>query len=223
MEDRYIRQQELVDQERLANLKVTIIGCGAVGSFTALSLCKMGVKHLTLIDPDTVNIENLPNQFFRECDLGKKKVNACAEMLQQFDERVQVSTLARPFIKQKLEADIVISSVDSMDVRKRIWASIVSHKKVRLLIDPRMAAQVIQVYTASPGDPSSLKAYEASLVDETEAIQDRCTARSIIYAVLPIAAVICRHVAAFANGEWVEPAITIDLKTLTMLKNGVHI
>jgi len=73
MENRYIRQQELVDQERLSDLKVTIIGCGAVGSFSALSLCKMGVKHLTLIDPDTVNSENLPNQFFRECDLGKKK------------------------------------------------------------------------------------------------------------------------------------------------------
>jgi len=223
MEDRYIRQQELVDQERLADLNVTIIGCGAVGSFTALSLCKMGVLHLTLIDPDTVNIENLPNQFFRERDLGKKKVEACAEMLRQFDGQIQVNTLARPFIKQRLESDIVISAVDSMDVRKRIWNSVVSRKKVKLLIDPRMAAQVIQIYSASPGDPSSLKAYEATLVDETEAIQDRCTARSIIYAVLPVAALICRHVAAFANGDWLEPAITLDLKTLTMLKNGVHI
>ena len=134
-----------------------------------------------------------------------------------------MSTLSRPFIKQKLEADIVISSVDSMDVRKRIWSSVVFYKKVKLLIDPRMAAHVIQVYTASPGDPSSLKAYEATLVDETEALQDRCTARSIIYTVLPVAALVCRQVAAFANGDWVEPAITLDLKTLTILKNGVHI
>ena len=223
MEDKYIRQQELVNQERLADLRVVIIGCGAVGSFAALSLCKMGVLHLTLIDPDAVSTENMPNQFFRESDLGKKKVEACAEMLQQFDEQVQVDTLARPFVKQKLEADIVISSVDSMDVRKRIWSSVVSHRKVKLLIDPRMAAQVIQVYTANPGDPSSLKAYEATLIDETEALQDRCTARSIIYTVLPVAALICRQVATFANGDWVEPAITLDLKTLTMLKNGVHI
>ena len=223
MENKYIRQQELVDQERLANLKVTIIGCGAVGSFTALSLCKMGVRQLTLIDPDTVSVENLPNQFYREEDLGKKKVAACAEMLQQFDSEIQVNTLARPFIKQKLDSDIVISAVDSMDVRKRIWNSIVSHRKVKLLIDPRMAAHVIQVYTAAPGDPSSLKAYERSLVGEQDASQDRCTARSIIYTVLPVAALVCRQVATFANGDWVEPVITMDLKTLTMLKNGVHL
>ncbi len=223
MENKYIRQQELVDQERLAGLRVTIVGCGAVGSFTALSLCKMGVRQLTLIDPDTVSVENLPNQFFREEDLGKKKVAACAEMLQQFDSEIQVNTLARPFIKQKLESDIVIFSVDSMDVRLRIWNSIVSHRKVKLLIDPRMSGQVIQVYTASPGDPSSLKSYEVTLVDETEALVDRCTARSIIYTALPVAALVCRQVAAFANGDWVEPAITMDLKTLTMLQEGVHI
>jgi molybdopterin/thiamine biosynthesis adenylyltransferase len=221
MEDRYIRQQELVDQERLAELRVIIIGCGAVGSFTALSLCKMGVLHLTLIDPDTVSIENLPNQFYRESDLGRKKVEACAEMLWQFESKVQVNTLARPFIKQKLDSDIVICSVDSMDVRKRIWNSVVSHRKVKFLIDPRMAARVIQVYSASPGDPSSLKAYEATLVDESEALQNRCTARSIIYAVLPLAGLVCRQVAAFANDEWIEPALTLDLKTLTLVQEGV--
>ncbi len=223
MENKYIRQQELVDQEKLAGLRVTIIGCGAVGSFTALSLCKMGVRHLTLIDPDTVSIENLPNQFFREEDRGKKKVTACAEMLGQFDSDVQLNTLARPFIKQKLESDIVIAAVDSMDVRKGIWNSVVSHRKVKLLIDPRMASHVTQVYSVSPGDPSSLKAYEATLVSEGEALQDRCTARSIIYSVLPVAALVCRQVATIANGNWLEPAITMDLKTLTMLQEGVHI
>ncbi len=223
MENRYIRQEELVNQERLANLKVTIIGCGAVGSFTALSLCKMGVRHLILMDPDTVNPENLPNQFYYQEDLGKKKVVACAEILVQFDSDVQVDMLTRPFIKQKLESDIVICSVDSMDVRKRIWNSVVSHRKVKLLIDPRMSGQVIQVYTASPGDPSSLKAYEATLIGESDAIHDQCTARSIIYTVLPVAALVCRQVAAFANGEWAEQAVTLDFKTLTMLKNGVHV
>ena len=223
MENRYMRQQELVDQERLAGLNVSVIGCGAVGSFVALSLCKMGVQHLTLMDHDTVSPENLPNQFFRECDLGKKKVEACAEILKQFDDQVQVNTLARPFIKQKLKADIIISAVDSMDVRKHIWNSAVSQRSVKLLIDPRMAAQVIQVYSVKPGVPNSSKAYEATLVDESETLDERCTARAIIYSVLPLAGLICMQVASFANNEWIEPVVTLDLKTLTILKNGVHI
>ena len=222
MSDKYIRQQELVNQEKLANLYVTIIDCGAVGSFTALSLCKMGVGQLTLIDPDIVSIENLPNQFFREEDLSKKKVTAYAEMLNQFNNQAQVNTLARPFIKQKLEADIVISAVDSMDVRKRIWSSIITHRKVKLLIDPRMAVQVIQVYSVRPGNPSESKEYEATLIDESETLEERCTARSIIYTVLPLAGLVCRQVAAYANEDWIEPALALDLKTLSLLQKGIQ-
>jgi molybdopterin/thiamine biosynthesis adenylyltransferase len=221
MDDRYIRQQELINQQKLSGLTVAVVGCGAVGSFTALSLCKMGIRHIVLIDPDTVSIENLPNQFYREEDLDIKKAVACGGILHQFDGEIKVSVLIRPFIKQKLETDIVISSVDSMDVRKRIWESVKSCRKTRLLIDPRMAAHVVQVYSVMPSDPSGCKTYESSLITDNQSLPDRCTARSIIYTVLPLAALICRQVASFANEEWLEPAITLDLKTLSFLKTGV--
>jgi len=223
MDERYIRQQELVNQEKLGNLHVTIIGCGAVGSFTALSLCKMGIGQLTLIDHDRVSVENLPNQFYCENDLGKKKVDACSELIRQFDRQIPMVTLARPFIKQKLESDIVISAVDSMDIRKRIWSSVVTHRKVKLLIDPRMASHVTQVYSVKPGAPNGSKAYEATLVDESETLEERCTARSIIYSVLPLAGLVCRQVAAFANDDWIEPALTLDLKTLSLIQEGVRV
>ncbi len=223
MDERYIRQQELVNQEKLANLHVTIIGCGAVGSFTSLSLCKMGVGQLTLIDHDKVSIENLPNQFYRGSDLGKKKVDACSDLIRQFDRQIPIVTLARPFIKQKLESDIVISAVDSMDVRKRIWNTVVARRTVKLLIDPRMAAQVIQVYSVKPGVPNGSKAYEATLVDDSETLEERCTARSIIYSVLPLAGLVCRQVAVVANDEWIEPALTLDLKTLSLIHKGVRV
>jgi molybdopterin/thiamine biosynthesis adenylyltransferase len=223
MENRFIRQQELINQEKLSALSVTIIGCGAVGSFTALSLAKMGIRQITLIDHDEVDSVNLPNQFFREEDLDRKKVVACSEILQLFDSEVQVFPQPRSFIKGKLESDIVIASVDSMDVRKRIWEAVSSQRRVKLLIDPRMAAHVIQVYSAIPGDPSSTMAYESTLITEAQSLPDRCTARSVIYTVLPLAALICRQVASFANGDWIEPAITFDLKTLTLLMKGVQL
>jgi molybdopterin/thiamine biosynthesis adenylyltransferase len=222
MEDRFIRQQELVDQDKLSSLSVTLVGCGAVGSFTALSLVKMGIRQLTLIDHDEVSIENLPNQFFREEDLNRKKVVAFMEILESFDSRVKVFPQPRPYVKGKLESDIVISSVDSMQVRKAVWQSILRDKRARLLIDPRMAAYVVQVYSAQLDNPACIKAYESTLVSDSQALPDRCTARSIIYTVLPLAALICRQVALFANGDWVEPAITFDLKTLTILQEGVY-
>jgi molybdopterin/thiamine biosynthesis adenylyltransferase len=221
MENRFIRQQELVDQDRLSYLTVTIIGCGAVGSFTALSLAKMGIRQLTLIDHDEVSLENLANQFFREDDLDRKKVVACMEILQSFDSDVKVFPQPRPYLKGKLESDVIISSVDSMQVRKAVWQSVLRDKKAKLLIDPRMAAHVVQVYSVQLDNPATIKAYESTLVSDSQALPDRCTARSIIYTVLPLASLICRQVASFANGDWVEPAITLDLKTLSLLKSGV--
>jgi molybdopterin/thiamine biosynthesis adenylyltransferase len=222
MENKFIRQQELVDQNKLSSLSVTIVGCGAVGSFTALSLAKMGIRQLTLIDHDEVSTENLSNQFFREEDLNRKKVVACMEILESFDSAVKVFPQPRPYVKGKLESDIVISSVDSMQVRKAAWQSVLRDKRAKLLIDPRMAAHVVQVYSVIPGDPSSTKAYEPTLVTDTQALPDRCTARSIIYTVLPLAALICRQVASFAIGDWIEPAITFDLKTLSLIKGGIN-
>jgi molybdopterin/thiamine biosynthesis adenylyltransferase len=221
MEDRFIRQQELVDQDKLSALSVTIIGCGAVGSFTAFSLAKMGIRQLTLIDHDEVSPENMPNQFFREEDMNRKKVVACMKILQTFDSGVLVFPQPRPYIKGNLESDIVISSIDSMQVRKAVWHSVPRDKRAKLLIDPRMAAHVVQVYSVIPSNPSSVKAYESTLVSDNQALPDRCTARSIIYTVLHLAALICRQVASFANGDWVEPAITFDLKTLSLIKGGI--
>ena len=43
---RFLRQQDVVDAEKLANLQVTLIGLGSIGSVTGLYLAKMGVCNL---------------------------------------------------------------------------------------------------------------------------------------------------------------------------------
>ncbi len=45
--------------QRLIRLRVAVIGCGRSGSITALSLARLGLRHLTLIDPDMVELHNL--------------------------------------------------------------------------------------------------------------------------------------------------------------------
>ena len=77
-ETRYHRQLDILDPKSM-DVPVTIIGAGATGSFTALSLAKMGIRNITIYDFDTVEEHNLPNQFYRQCDLGKRKVEALRE------------------------------------------------------------------------------------------------------------------------------------------------
>ena len=52
-----------------------IIGIGGIGCPIAQYLIATGIKHLTLIDDDIVQISNLNRQIlFNEKDLGKKKI-----------------------------------------------------------------------------------------------------------------------------------------------------
>jgi tRNA A37 threonylcarbamoyladenosine dehydratase len=60
------------------------IGCGAVGSFTAFALAKMGVGSIKVYDPDRVEIHNLPNQMFAAQDCGLYKAEALRDMVELF-------------------------------------------------------------------------------------------------------------------------------------------
>lgn len=67
---------------RLAkDITVTIAGCGALGSWTALFLANSGIKKFRLIDRDKVEEHNLSTQFFAKWNLGQTKVQALATEL----------------------------------------------------------------------------------------------------------------------------------------------
>ena len=74
----YIRQSSLIDIESYRDNKISIIGCGAIGSFVGISLAKMGLTQFRLVDFDKVELHNLPNQFFNMNDIGNYKSTALA-------------------------------------------------------------------------------------------------------------------------------------------------
>lgn len=61
--------------DRITNASVLIIGCGGIGSLTALTLAGSGIKDLTLIDDDQIEESNLNRQLlWTRNDIGKFKV-----------------------------------------------------------------------------------------------------------------------------------------------------
>ena len=48
--------------EKLKNTEVIIFGIGGVGSWTAESLIRTGVRNLTIVDADTVAVSNINRQ-----------------------------------------------------------------------------------------------------------------------------------------------------------------
>ena len=60
---------------------VTIVGCGATGSHACEQIARMGFNDVILWDFDTVDAHNITNQMFKQEDIDKAKVTACAEMM----------------------------------------------------------------------------------------------------------------------------------------------
>lgn len=174
------RQLDLIPVGALAQARVHVIGCGAIGSFVAMQLAKMGVNDITVYDMDTVSIENMSNQNFRFSDIGKNKAEALAEIVRDFTG-VRLTVVPRPWSPLDQLSGIVVSAVDSMDVRKEIWNKCKMSFNVTHVIDPRMGAEVALLYTMSPHNDRDREAYETTMYSDKDSVQEKCTAKSTIY------------------------------------------
>ena len=206
----FIRQQDVLPVEKLREAKITLIGAGAVGSFTALTLAKMGIGRLEIYDGDTVEPHNLPNQWYRLSDLGKSKVDAIKAILEAFSD-TEVVCHPVNFIAQPVEG-IVVSAVDSMDARLRIWKHIKNNRKVTVYLDTRMGAEVGKVLAVRPSDPLSVADYQTDLYPSSEAIQAPCTAKATVYCAAGLAAFLAAKVGKVVLGRPYRSRFVVDFR-----------
>lgn len=92
--------------QSFANVRVAIVGAGAIGSFLADQLARSGILHLTLLDHDVLRPGNLPRHLVGGRYVGRPKVDAIAEHLRHAG-LVEGETL-----------DLRISRLDPLDAER---------------------------------------------------------------------------------------------------------
>ena len=199
------------------NKQICLVGTGSVGSFTALALAKMGAKISRIYDDDKIESHNIPNQFFRLNDVGKKKTTAMKQLLKDFAE-TDVKTDGRVTLSTLFSEEIIISAVDSMDSRKIIWEQ-VKESKPEYYIDSRMGGKVFSVFTVDMNKPEEIEKYEESLVDDSETSPIPCTERTIIFNVLGLASFVCNQISKICNGDKLVNEIHFDYENYVVVKN----
>lgn len=86
-------QQRLsADHAGLADKKVGIIGCGSLGSKTAVSLARSGVGHFILVDDDLMLPDNLVRHELDWRDIGLNKADAISSKIKRVNINAEVRT-----------------------------------------------------------------------------------------------------------------------------------
>lgn len=107
--------------ERIAATRVIIFGVGGVGGWCAESLVRSGIRHLTLVDSDTVNVTNLNRQVQATVEtIGQLKVEALRDRLLTINPNADITALPEIYSAETADRfhlenyDIVIDAIDSL-------------------------------------------------------------------------------------------------------------
>ena len=118
--DRFTRQEDIVPRAKLASVKATVIGVGAIGRQLALQLASIGVPRLQLVDFDSVELTNVTSQGYLTSDIGSPKVTATASAVAKIDSTISVETVCDRFRPRHSIGDAVFCCVGSISARTAI-------------------------------------------------------------------------------------------------------
>lgn len=184
-----IRQVGLIPEEILGK-RITIVGAGAVGSIATIALAKMGFTNLAVCDFDTVDEENIGVQFYRYKDIGKTKVGALQEIVEEFSG-TQIITYHGKY-KPNL-CDVIISAVDNMETRAEIYRDFSRRGFSKFMVDPRMGAEHVSIFTMLQEDEEGRKKlYEPTLVPDDSIENEPCTARTTTYTAMMLGGLVAQ-------------------------------
>ena len=107
--------------ERIAQKRVIVFGVGGVGSWCAESLVRSGIKHLTIVDSDSVCASNINRQLMATTEtIGQVKVDVLRERLLTINPSAEITAIHEFFTAETAENfhidsyDYIIDAIDSL-------------------------------------------------------------------------------------------------------------
>jgi len=191
----FIRQWKMVDLSKIK--AVGIIGAGSIGSWTALSLAKMGVEDITVWDFDTIEEHNGPNQMYKVEDDGRPKVEALFDIIKEF-AGTEIHCECSKYDGTK--KPLMICGVDDIEVRRDIFEDYIDNKYgIDRYWDARMGGEMATIISINPKSMTDSKRYKESLFTREETHELPCGERSVVY-----------------NNEWIGSFIANQVKSFAM-------
>ncbi len=107
--------------QRIYDARVIIFGIGGVGSWCAESLVRSGIKHLSIVDADTICVTNCNRQLMATSKtIGRVKVDALRDRLLEINPNAEIEAIEKCYDEttanefQLAKYDYVIDAIDSL-------------------------------------------------------------------------------------------------------------
>jgi molybdopterin/thiamine biosynthesis adenylyltransferase len=113
------------EMDHLSNKKILLFGCGTGGGKIAKELAKAGLYHITLCDPDRLEVANVSRHEGDLLDVGKYKAHLVAEHIYRINPSIKVVCYSEDILKRKYAFvkalfelhDLVIAATDVTSVQ----------------------------------------------------------------------------------------------------------
>ena len=203
---------EFFNPALVKNKEIHIIGVGAVGSFIALFLAKLGISSIHIWDFDTVEEHNITNQLYNFKDLNKLKTEALKEHLLNNNPDLLVYCHGK-YTNQILRG-IIFSSVDSAELRYNIASLNQFNTEIKLLIDTRIGLESGQLYTIDWTNYEKIENYLKAINFKDNEVTTPVSACGSTLSVSPSVVITSCYAVAqlinFVNKQPITPIIVFD-------------
>jgi adenylyltransferase/sulfurtransferase len=170
-------------QKRLAEARIALVGCGALGAAQADLLARAGVGHLRLIDRDYVEASNLQRQtLFDEADAaaGLPKAIAAQQRLHRVNSSITIEPVVSDLTPANAEellggAALILDGTDNAETRDLINDFAVA-RQVPWIYGAAVAARGM-TFTVRPGETACLACI---FPDRAQATTETCDTSGVL-------------------------------------------
>ena len=203
----------VIKRDVISDMKVGIIGLGAVGNPLSRIIAGMKPGGLFLMDPDRVGPENVGPQLYSHADVGRQKLDVCIEVCDNMNPQgdMQVTGLGARFPDKDVptDLDVLFMCVDSMHSRREI------HEYAKdigaFAIDCRMGLETYIITNATPDE------WLDTWFEDGDGIQEACNARATPWCATMCASHAVHYWSRYLRGMDNPFQIIHDLNTLEVV------
>lgn len=121
------------EQERLRNAKVIIFGLGGVGGYEVILCARMGLGHITGVDPDEFEVSNINRQMLSFVSrIGSNKAETAAELLQDINPSINIH-VTQDFVTEQNAIDLLNNTDVIVDATDDLVARVIIHRAAATL------------------------------------------------------------------------------------------